>query len=558
MEGVRRHSAQASNAAAGPGRSARPDPGSRSRQLTLLACVVGSSMAFLDGTLVNVALPAIRADLHAGLAAQQWVIDAYLLTLGSFTLIGGSLGDLLGRRLIFTVGVAGFATCSLLCAIAPSTDALIGARALQGVLGALLVPSTLALIMDTFSRAELAAAIGSWTAWTGIATVFGPVLGGVLVDAGSWRYVFLINLPLALITLWLLRFAPAGERRGDTRVDWVGASLCALALGGPIFALIEQPRSGWGAPAVALPLAAGLVCAAAFVAWERRAPAPMIPHGLLRSRNFRVGNLATLCLYGALSAATFLLVVFLQQVGGYSALGAGAALLPLSVANLLLARRFGSLADRHGPRLFMGSGPIVAGAGLLMLLAIGARPDYWTQILPGMCVFGLGIAITVAPLTAAVLESAGSGHGGVASGFNNAVARVAGLVAIAAVGTIVAGHFSSRLERDLGSPAAATRSAAALSAAKTRPFVIDASGFPARERPRASASMVGASVSAVRVGLGICGGLAILSGLLSLAGVRNPRTSTVKASGCPGGALYGASPDAAVTALPGAAQPAAG
>ena len=225
------------------------------------------------------------------------------------------------------------------------------------MLGALLVPSTLALIMDTFSDRELAAAIGSWTAWTGISTVFGPVLGGVLVGAGSWRYVFLINAPLALATLWLLR-APRRASDGHTR-GWTGsARRCARShSAGPIFALIEQPRSGWGAPAVAVPLAAGLAAMAAFVAWERRAADPMIPHGLLRSRNFRVGNLATLCLYGALSAATFFLVVFLQQVGGYSPLAAGASLLPLSFASFLLARKFGSLADRHGPRYFMGSRP---------------------------------------------------------------------------------------------------------------------------------------------------------------------------------------------------------
>ncbi len=557
MEGVGGVGAETAAAVPPPRRAARGGPDSRSKQLTLLACIVGSSMAFLDGTLVNVALPAIRADLHAGLAAQQWVVDAYLLTLGSFTLVGGSLGDLFGRRLIFAIGVAGFGLCSLLCAAAPSTDLLIGARALQGVLGALLVPSTLALIMDTFSERELATAIGSWTAWTGIATVFGPVLGGVLVDAGSWRYVFIINAPLALATLWLLRAAPAGERRAGTRVDWLGACLCALALGGPIFALIEQPRSGWDSPTVAIPLAAGLAAMAAFVAWERRAAEPMIPHGLLRSRNFRVGNLSTLCLYGALSAATFFLIVFLQQVGGYSALAAGAALLPLSFASFLLARRFGSLADRHGPRYFMGAGPIVVGAGLLMLLPIGARPDYWTQILPGMCVFGLGLSITVAPLTAAVLGSAGSEHGGVASGFNNAVARVAGLIAIAAVGTVVAGQFASRLDNDLSGTANGARANSALSAAKMRPFVIDASGFPARERPRAAAAMVQASVSAVRVSIAISAGLAMLSGLLSLVGVRNPRTA-VRARGCPGGALYGASQDIARIPAPGSARPVPG
>jgi MFS family permease len=284
---------------------AAPSPSARQKRMTLLACILGSATVFLDGTLVNVALPAIRADLHGGLATQEWVVDAYLLTLGSLLLVGGSLGDLFGRRKVFAIGVAGFGAASLLCAVAPTAATLIAARAIQGVAGALLTPSTLALIMDTFHEHERAAAIGTWTAWSGIATVLGPLVGGVLVQAASWRWIFVVNVPFVLATLWLLRFVPRSAPIRDTHVDWVGGALCALGLAGPIFALIEQPSYGWSAPQVWIPLVAGVALLAAFIAWERRCSAPMLPLSLFRARNFAVGNLATLVFYGALGASTF-------------------------------------------------------------------------------------------------------------------------------------------------------------------------------------------------------------------------------------------------------------
>ena len=396
---------------------------------------------FLDGTIVNVALPAIRAELHGALADQQWVVEAYLLTLSSLLLIGGSLGDLFGRRRVFSIGLVGFGACSLMCAIAPNNAVLIGARALQGVAGAMLVPSTLALIMDNFQEHERAAAIGSWTAWTGIVTVIGPLAGGALVQLASWRWIFAINVLPVAVTLMLLRRLPA-DSRTPGHVDVVGAILCALGLGGPVFALIEQPQYGWGNPRVAIPLIAGVVLLAAFIVWERRDPEPMMPLSLFKVRNFAVGNLTTFTLYAGLGVATFFLVLFIQQVGGYTPVEAGLALLPMTIVIFLLSRRFGALADRFGPHLFMSAGPIVAGVGLLLLLRVGASAELLhTSSSRASLVFGLGLAATVAPLTATVLGSVEPGHSGLASGVNNAVARVAGLIAIAALGAVVAGNL---------------------------------------------------------------------------------------------------------------------
>ena len=341
-------------------------PYTHSQRLTLLACILGSSAAFLDGTIVNVALPAIRASVHGGLVTQEWVVDGYLLMLGSLLLIGGSLGDVFGRRRIFAIGVSGFGLASLCCAIAPDAGLLIAARALQGIAAALLVPSNLALIMDNFSLKQRAAAIGSWTAWTGIATVAGPLIGGLLVQIASWRWVFVINLPLVVVTLWLARAIPTRECDARARVDWTGGALCALGLAGVIFALIEQPAYGWGDPRVWGTMLAGCALLLIFVWWERGCANPMLPLGIFRVRNFGIGNLTTFFLYGGLSVVSFFLVVFLQQVGGYRPLVAGLATLPVSILMFLLARRFGALADRFGPRLFMGIGPLVATAGLLL------------------------------------------------------------------------------------------------------------------------------------------------------------------------------------------------
>ncbi|HSO97633.1 MAG TPA: MFS transporter [Solirubrobacteraceae bacterium] len=515
------------------------------KRTVLVASIIGSGIVLLDSTIVNVALPAIRASLHGSLAQQQWVVEAYLLMLASLLLVGGSLGDLLGRRRVFTAGLVGFGVCSALCAAAPTGGVLIAARAAQGMAGALLVPSTLALIVDTFEGHERAAAIGTWTAYTGVATVLGPLGGGVLVQFASWRWIFAINLPLVVLAVLLLRRLPA-DRPVPGPVDFPGAALCALGLAGPVFALIEQPAHGWGSARVAVPLIGGVLLLAAFLLWERRSPRPMMPLGLFASRNFAAGNVTTLLLYAGLGVAIFFLVLFLQQVAGYRPVAAGLALLPLTILMFTLSRRFGALADRIGPHRFMAGGPILAGVGLVMLVRVDARADYLTQVLPAVLVFGLGLAATVAPLTATVLSAVAPGRSGVASGVNNAIARIAGLLAIAALGAVVSGGFASRLDHDLAHVPLSGASRAAVVRDRTRPLVIDVRAVDPAQRSRVRAAQQDASVHAFRLGMVIAGLLAILGGLVSLLGVVNPR-ARVPARECGGGALGPAPPDGALS-----------
>jgi EmrB/QacA subfamily drug resistance transporter len=522
---------------------ATPAPNKR---LTLIACILGSGTVFLDGTVVNVALPAIRQGLHAGLAEQQWVVEAYLLTLSALILVGGSFGDLFGRRRVFAWGVSAFGLCSLLCAVAPSGAFLVGARALQGIAGAMLVPNTLALIMDTFPEDERGAAIGSWTAWTAIATVIGPLGGGILIGIGSWRWVFAINVIPVLLTLWLLRFAPAGERIRDVRVDWTGALLAALGLAGPVFALIQEPEHGWSSGMVFVPLVVGFAMLGLFVYWESRTRDPMLPLSLFKSRNFTVGNLTTLALYAGLGAATFLLALFLQEAAGYSAFEAGLSLLPLTVLTFALSRRFGALADKIGPRPFMGFGPIVAGIGLLLMMRINSDGDYVTQVLPGVIVFGLGLSMTVAPLTATVLAGAPPHHSGIASGVNNAVARVAGLLAVAVIGAVAASQFSNTIDSRLPVSRLAPSTQHAVAEAKKRTLVTETDGAAPADRPRVHAALEAGAVKAFHVGIGIGGALAIAGGLISLVGIEDRKRRAVSAEHCPGGAIVGAGEDVRV------------
>ena len=412
-----------------------------------MATILGSGIAFLDSTVINVALPSIQRDLGGGLTAQQWIVDAYLLTLGSLILVGGSLGDLYGERRIFALGVGGFGAASLLCALAPTSNLLIGARAVQGVAGALLTPSSLAVIAATFEGEERGAAIGTWTAWSGVSTVIGPLFGGWLLGVASWRWIFLINLPLVAITIALvLAVVPRQEPRDErVRVDFVGGVLCVLGLGGTVFAFIEQPRLGWGDPAIVASLAVGVVLFALFLAWEARARHPMLPLRLFLRRNFTVTNVETFAVYAGLSTLTFFLVLYLQQIVGYSPFQSGLALLPATVILFALSRLVGRLSMRFGPRLFMAAGPLVAGAGLIPLVGLGRHVGYWTDLLPPIVVFSIGLALTVAPLTATVLADAGRGDAGIASGVNNAVARVAALLGIALVGLAVANR-ANRLD----------------------------------------------------------------------------------------------------------------
>ncbi|HEY2903234.1 MAG TPA: DHA2 family efflux MFS transporter permease subunit, partial [Polyangia bacterium] len=420
---------------------------SRNQRLVLVASILASFVAFLDIAVVNVALPAIRRELGGGIALQQWVVDAYLLALGSLILTAGSLSDLFGRKRVLASGLCGFAATSLLCAAAPSVQVLIVARGLQGVAGALLVPSSLALIIANFQGPAQGKAIGTWTAWTGISFVLGPLAGGALVDAGSWRWVFAINVvPVAATLAVLARVEPEARATSHTPVDLVGAALCAVGLGGIIFALIEQPARGWSAPSIYLPLAGGVLVFGAFLIFERATEHPMLDFTLFRRPNFAAGNLATVAIYAGLTASTFLLTVFLQQVAGYSAMAAGLALLPVTLIMFALSPVFGRLATRHGPRLFMTAGPIATAAGFALMTRLDARASYLSQLLPGVLVFGLGLAATVAPLTAAILGGIDQRRAGIASAVNNAVARVAGLLAIAAIGAIVASRFAAAID----------------------------------------------------------------------------------------------------------------
>jgi EmrB/QacA subfamily drug resistance transporter len=489
-----------------------------SKRLTLVATILGSAIVFIDSTVVNVALPALRDDLDASLAQQQWIVEAYLLMLGSLVLVGGSLGDLYGRRMIFSLGVGGFGLTSLLCAIAPSAEFLIGARALQGIAGALLVPTSLAIITDVFEGHERSKAIGTWTGWTSAAIAVGPLIGGFLVDSVSWRLVFAINIPLVLVCLWLTKRAVPPCHSGPKRtVDIVGGSLCALGLAGPVFALIQAPSVGWTSAQVIGGLVAGAVFLTAFVLWESRHPDPMLPLEVFQARDFTVANIATVGIYAGLGAASFFIAIFLQQVGGYTALAAGFALVPVTLIMVTLSSRAGALAEKIGPRPLMAGGPFVAAAGFLLWLRVGEDPDYLTDVLPCVVLFGLGLAATVTPLTATVLAGAEHRHAGIASGVNNAIARVAGLLAIAVVGAVVAGIYSADLSNGKQIPPDV------LAQAERRPFVLP-SNIDASSKSYDHASEQ-SSVKAFHWGMAVSAAMVAAGGVVALVGLRDPRST---------------------------------
>ncbi|HEX5396391.1 MAG TPA: MFS transporter, partial [Candidatus Limnocylindria bacterium] len=399
----------------------------------LLATVLGSAMALLDSTVVNVALRQIGRHLDAGLAQLQWITNGYLLSLASLILIGGSLGDRIGRRRVFTVGVVWFALASALCAVAQSPVQLILARILQGIGAALLTPGSLALIQSSFQRADRGRTIGAWAGLGGIAAAVGPLVGGWLVQVATWRWVFLLNLPLAAVTVVVTqRYVPESrDPQSRRRFDLVGAGLTVLALAGITFALIEM---GTMPPApVAVAGGVGAAAAVAFVAWERGNPDAMVPLGLFTSRQFSAANGMTLLVYAALGAVLFFLVLQLQTAAGWSPLQAGLATVPITVVMLLLSSRGGALAARIGPRLPMALGPIVCAAGVALLTGVGAGASYWRDVFPGVLVFGFGLVLLVAPLTSTVLAAAPEHRAGVASGINNAVARAGSLLAVSAL-----------------------------------------------------------------------------------------------------------------------------
>jgi EmrB/QacA subfamily drug resistance transporter len=410
----------------------------RDQRLILWIAILASFVSFLDGSVINVALPAIERELHGGLVTQQWVVDAYLITLGSLILLAGSLSDVLGRIVILRIGLVGFGVTSLLCAFSVNPEMLIIARGLQGIAGALLVPSSLALITSNFDGAARSQAIGRWTAGTTVAFLAGPTLGGVIVDTIGWRWVFVINVfPIAATLILLVLLRHKDVRQVGVKIDFLGAALCVVGLGGPVYALIEQGHYGWGSPVILVPFIVGILSFAGFIVRQRFAKQPLMPLSLFGVRNFRIGNISTALVYGALSIGGFIISVFLQQVAHFPATLAALATLPLGLLNIGLSSWVGSLSGRFGPRLFMGLGPILGGAGYLLMLGAGAHVDYWTQLLPGVILFGLGVSATVAPLTATILGSISESQAGIGSAVNNAVSRVAGLVAIAFLGLVI-------------------------------------------------------------------------------------------------------------------------
>jgi MFS family permease len=480
---------------------AGPAVSESAKRLALISAILASTIAAVDSSAVNVALPAIGRDLGGGFAAQQWISNAYLLTLSALILLAGSLTDRLGERRVFTAGVAGFGIGSALCAAAPTIGVLIAARALQGVSGALLTPAALAIIVSVFPRAERGAAIGTWTAWGGIGILAGPVLGGQIVDSASWRWIFLINVPLVMIALALSRVAVPGRAQttGTVRIDWAGAALAASGLAGVSFGLIEQPVLGWSDPGV----------------W-----------GAL--------------VYGGIGLLGFFVTIYLQQVAGYSALKSGVTGLVPTIVMFLLSARMGRLADRYGARPFLTIGPLLVAAGFGLMQRYGVSVSLLRDVLPALLVLSLGLSMTVAPLTATVLADASQSDAGIASAINNAIARTGGLIAVAAVGAVVSAHYGSLLDQRLGHRLPAS-SQAAVRQAKRRTFgTIEARAVPAADRAFAQRTAAGASEDAFHLAVGIAAGLLVIAGIGGGLGLRTQRRTVVAAGGCAGGQLSGA------------------
>jgi EmrB/QacA subfamily drug resistance transporter len=438
------------------------------RRLTLIATIIGSSMTFIDGTVVNIALPTIGRQLHAGLAAQQWIMLSYSLVVASLYIVSGALGDRYGRRPLFVTGVAGFAVASALCGVAPNTAALIGGRVLQGVFGALLTTNSLGLLRATFG-AESGRAVGLWTAWTGIGALLGPPIGGLLIEYATWRWIFFINVPGAAlaVVLALLGRIREGTVESPRPINLPASASVTVMFGALTFALIEGPRTGWGSVAWAFALSP---LALAFFVWsERHSPNPLLPTSLLREKVFVVANVCTFVVYATLAASTFYLALYLQSAAvGYTPVRASLVFIPISIIMFVLAARFGRLADRDGARLYLTLGPIVMAAGMALFML--ATSTSLLQIVPGMVVFALGLSITVAPITSTALKAAPAGYSGLAAGVNTTVSRMGGLIATPLLGVVISLVFAAHSGGNVGDPFATTRMSLAAEAAAVEAF----------------------------------------------------------------------------------------